>query len=78
MNSQFLITPHAGRAFVQRPILPRLSLVGSLMSNAVIIIRAEHEGKVGYTFLESWRFKMEYWRGNTGRGEYEIRINLIG
>jgi hypothetical protein len=46
-------------------------------SNAVIIIRVESNGKVGYTFMESTSFNMEYWRGNTTLGNYEIAVNLI-
>lgn len=46
-------------------------------SNAVVIIRVEHEGKVGYTFLESTLFNMEFWRGNDEIGNYEINVKLI-
>jgi len=46
------------------------------VSNAVIIVRVEHDGRVGYTFLEVSQFNLEYWRGNTELGEYEIRVNL--
>lgn len=45
-------------------------------SNGVIILRAEYEGKIGYGFLEVSSFNMEYWRGNTKEGNYELRINL--
>lgn len=45
-------------------------------ANGVIIIRVEHNGRVGYGFLESWRFNMEYWSGRTAQGEYEVTVKL--
>lgn len=41
-------------------------------SNTSIIIRVEHNNKVGYSFLESGKFNMEFWKGNTAAGFYEI------
>jgi len=46
-------------------------------SNTVLIIRVERQGAVGYTFLESTLFNMEYWRGNIEMGNYELKIKLI-
>jgi hypothetical protein len=45
-------------------------------ANGVIIIRVEHEGKVGYTFFEATSLNMEYWRGNTSLGHHEIHVTL--
>jgi len=41
-------------------------------SNTSIIIRVEHNNKVGYSILESGKFNMEFWKGNTAAGFYEI------
>lgn len=46
-------------------------------SNGVIILRVAHEGKVGYGFLESTLFNLQYWSGHTNLGDYELKINLI-
>jgi len=46
-------------------------------SNATIILRAEHNGKVGYTFFESSLFNLKYWQGNTDFAEYEIMFPLF-
>jgi len=32
-----------------------------------VIVRVEHEGKVGYGFLEAADFNYEYWKGHTGQ-----------
>lgn len=47
------------------------------LSNGVIILRVEKQGKIGYNFLESTEFNLEYWRGNVNIGRYEMRFNLI-
>jgi len=46
-------------------------------SNTVIILRVEHDGRIGYAFLESLPFNMEYWRGHTALGEYDLQVNMI-
>jgi hypothetical protein len=46
-------------------------------SNAVVILRVEHEGRVAYVFLEVLELNLEYWRGHTGLGEYEVRLSLL-
>jgi hypothetical protein len=46
------------------------------IANGVVILRIESNGKVVYTFLESNKFNMEYWRGNRKLGKYDIQINL--
>ena len=44
----------------------------------VALVRVEHDGKVGYAFLEAGWFNLAYWQGHTEQGEYEIEFNLIG
>jgi hypothetical protein len=46
-------------------------------SNVTIIVRVEHEGKVGYGFLEAADFNYQYWQGHTDLGHYELRVPLI-
>jgi len=46
-------------------------------SNGTIILRAEHNGKVGYTFFESTLCNLKYWQGNTEFAEYEIMFPLF-
>jgi hypothetical protein len=46
-------------------------------SNAVAILRVEHEGGIGYHFLEAVEFNLEYWRGHADLGEYELRLELL-
>jgi hypothetical protein len=46
-------------------------------SNAVAIVRVEHNGAVGYGFLEAARFNLEYWSGNEDLGEVEFSVVLI-
>jgi uncharacterized protein YjdB len=45
-------------------------------ANGVLIVRVEHGGKIGFGFLEVWRFNMERWRGNTTVGRYELTFTL--
>ncbi len=47
------------------------------LSNGVIIVRAALDGRVGYGFLESSEFNLEYWRGHIAMGDYELRINML-
>ncbi len=47
------------------------------ISNGVIVLRVEYNGFVGYTFLESTFFNLEYWRGNTDSAAYEVKVKLI-
>jgi hypothetical protein len=44
---------------------------------AVLIVRVEHEARVGYGFLPGYMFNLEYWRGHTELGEYEIQVRLF-
>ena len=46
-------------------------------SNITVIVRVEHEGKVGYGFLEAADFNYEYWKGHPDLGRYELRVPLI-
>ncbi|MCX6150910.1 MAG: T9SS type A sorting domain-containing protein [Ignavibacteriales bacterium] len=47
------------------------------ISNCVLILRVEYEGKIGYTFLESTYFNLEYWKGNTETANYDVKVNLV-
>ena len=47
------------------------------IANGVAIVRVEKDGRVGYGFLESSHFNMEYWRGNTAVGNYTMEFNMI-
>jgi hypothetical protein len=46
-------------------------------SNITLIVRVEHEGKVGYGFLEAADFNYEYWQGRTDLGRYVLRVPQI-
>jgi hypothetical protein len=46
-------------------------------SNLTAIVRVEHEGRVGYGFLEVASFNFEYWRGRTELGRHELRVPLM-
>jgi hypothetical protein len=46
-------------------------------ANGTVILRVEHEGRVGYTFLESSEFNLEYWRGHRDVGQYELVLALF-
>jgi hypothetical protein len=48
----------------------------SSYSNVTVILRVEHDGRVGYGFLEAADFNLEYWRGHTDLGRYELRVAL--
>jgi len=48
-------------------------------ANSNMIIRVEKDGNVAYNVLGSWQFNMEYWRGNTDLGTYQLAFdNVIG
>jgi hypothetical protein len=61
----------------QSPFSADGRLVHSDYSNLTVIVRVEHEGKVGYGFLEVAAFNFEYWRGHTDLGRHELRVSLI-
>jgi hypothetical protein len=42
-----------------------------------LILRVEHAAGVGYGFLPAYLFNLEYWRGNTEQGEYDLCVSLI-
>ncbi len=46
-------------------------------SNGVVIVKVEQGDRVGYGFLESTDFNMEYWRGHIELGRYTLRVNLL-
>lgn len=46
------------------------------LANGVLIIRAQHEGRIGYGFLDVTQFNMEYWRGHNLEGHYELQIEM--
>jgi hypothetical protein len=48
------------------------------ISHAVAILRVEAAGKTGFAFLPAAWFNLEYWRGNTDHGHYELPVHLIG
>lgn len=45
-------------------------------SNAVIVLRVECGGLVGFAFLESMWFNLQYWMGRTAQGDYNVTIPL--
>ncbi|MDZ7270107.1 MAG: hypothetical protein ONB17_00685 [candidate division KSB1 bacterium] len=47
------------------------------LSNAVVILKVECGDRVGYGFLESTDFNMEYWRGHIELGRYTLRVNML-
>jgi hypothetical protein len=46
-------------------------------STSILILRVEYNGLIGYGFVEVSWFNMEYWRGNTSVGNYELEVNLV-
>jgi hypothetical protein len=46
-------------------------------ANGTIILRVEQGGQVGYAFLESSDFNMEYWRGHLDLGQYSLILTLF-
>jgi hypothetical protein len=46
-------------------------------ANGTVILRVEHDGRVGYGFLESSDFNLEYWRGHRDLGGYELQLQLF-
>jgi len=45
-------------------------------SNAVIIVRVEHEGKIGFVPIQVSDFVIEYLKGNANEASYEYRVLL--
>jgi len=41
------------------------------------IIKVEHQNRVGYQFVESSQFNMEYWRGNTDSAIYNVKVPIV-
>lgn len=46
-------------------------------TNGTVIIRVEHEGLVGYGFLDVTTMNQAYWRGETDQADYVLKIRLI-
>lgn len=47
------------------------------VSNIIAIVRVEHNDKVGFTFLDSSLFNLQFWSGNTEFANYELEVELI-
>lgn len=47
-------------------------------TNGTLIIRVEHEGAVGYGFLDVTGFNEAYWRGETELADDTLRVTLHG
>lgn len=45
-------------------------------TNGTIILRVEHEGRVGYGFLDVTAFNQAYWRGETDLADHVLQIEL--
>lgn len=45
-------------------------------TNATLIVRVEHEGRVGYGFLDVTSFNQAYWRGETDLADHLLRVEL--
>jgi hypothetical protein len=52
-------------------------VLGDPFANGTVIVRVEHEGRVGYGFLESSDFNLEYWRGRRELGEHALDLELF-
>ncbi|MBA3683262.1 MAG: T9SS type A sorting domain-containing protein [Bacteroidetes bacterium] len=46
-------------------------------ANTDIIIRVEHQGKVGYGIMEASFFNMEYMKGNINNAYYTLKVNML-
>jgi hypothetical protein len=45
-------------------------------TNGTVILRVEHEGRVGYGFLDVTWFNQAYWRGETALADHVLRVQL--
>lgn len=45
-------------------------------ANGTLIVRVEHDGKVGYRFLDVTQFNEAYWRGETDLADYMLNVTL--
>lgn len=45
-------------------------------TNGTVIVRVEHEGKVGYGFLDVTGFNQAYWRGETDLADHVLKVRL--
>jgi len=46
-------------------------------SNSIAIVRVQHNGLVGYTFLPVSSFNLKYWAGDTLTANYDMNVNLL-
>ncbi|MBD3226234.1 MAG: hypothetical protein GF313_16015 [Caldithrix sp.] len=46
------------------------------LANGVLIVRAEHESRIGYGFLDVTKFNMAYWEGNQQEAYHELTIEM--
>jgi hypothetical protein len=60
----------------RNPFAPGPVIMADDYTNAVAILRVEHEGRVAFAFLESSAFNLEYWRGRTELGQYELTVSF--
>ncbi|UCH89845.1 MAG: hypothetical protein JSV49_04160 [Thermoplasmata archaeon] len=47
------------------------------VANTTAIIRVEHEGRVGYSFLDVSLFNLAYWEGYTDLADYKMTFQLF-
>ena len=48
------------------------------LSTMIALLKAEANGRTGFTFLKAGLFNMEYWRGNTNQGRYLLIVPMLG
>jgi len=46
-------------------------------TNGVAIVRVEHDGLIGYGFLESMYFNLKYWSGDTELAAHDLSVTLV-
>lgn len=52
----------------------RLDILG--MYTGTVLIRVEHDGRVGYAFLDALYYNMAYWRGETESAVVDLEVPL--
>lgn len=47
------------------------------IANGVMMVRVDHEERIGFGFMDVMHFNLQYWRGNTETGRYDLAVSML-
>lgn len=47
------------------------------IGNGVMLVRVDHSDRIGFAFMDVMHFNLQYWRGNTETGRYDVAVSML-